>query len=137
MADIKDRVKGAIDTGADKAKNLTDQAAGAAKNAADRLPNNGPGGTGGENQSAGFMDTVKDNAQAAMSAVGDYAGQARDFAGTAADKVQHWAEDAYDVAGKYAGDFGQEMTTLIRRYPVQALLVGFGIGLLLGRVARV
>ena len=134
MADIKDRVKGAIDTGADKAKGMTDQAAGAAKNAADRLPNNGPGG--GDQSSGGFMDTVKDTAQSAVGAVGDYGHQAREFAGQAADKVQHWAEDAYDVAGKYAGDFGQEVSSLIRRYPVQALLVGFGVGLLLGRVVR-
>jgi ElaB/YqjD/DUF883 family membrane-anchored ribosome-binding protein len=132
MADIKDRVKGAIDTGADKAKGMTDQAAGAARDAADRLPNNGPGGQ----QGGGLVDTVKDSAQSAMSAVGDYAGQARDAAGQAADRVQHWAEDAYDVAGRYAGDFGQEMTSMIRRYPVQALLVGFGVGLLLGRVVR-
>ena len=133
MADIKDRVKGAIDTGADKAKGMTDQAAGAAKNAADRLPSNGPGG---DQSSSGFMDTVKDTAQSAMGAVEDYGHQAREFAGQAADKVQHWAEDAYDVAGKYAGDFGQEVTSLIRRYPVQSLLVGFGVGLLLGRVVR-
>jgi ElaB/YqjD/DUF883 family membrane-anchored ribosome-binding protein len=135
MADIKDRVKGAIDTGADKAKGMADQAAGAAKNAADRLPNNGPGGSEGQ-QGGSFVDTVRDNAQSAMSAVGDYAGQARDMAGNAADRVQHWAEDAYDYAGKHAGDLGQEMTSLIRRYPVQALLVGFGVGLLLGRVVR-
>jgi hypothetical protein len=134
MADIKDRVKGAIDTGADKAKGMTDQAAGAAKNAADRLPNNGPGGN--DNQSGGFMDTVRDNAQSALGAAGEYAHQAHDAASQAADKVQHWAEDAYDVAGRYAGDFGQEVTSLVRRYPVQALLVGFGVGLLLGRAVR-
>ena len=44
--------------------------------------------------------------------------------------------DAYSHAGDYAKDFGTEVTGMIRRYPVQALLVGFGIGLLLGRVAR-
>jgi ElaB/YqjD/DUF883 family membrane-anchored ribosome-binding protein len=82
------------------------------------------------------MDTVKDTAQSAMSTVGEYGHQAREYAGQAADKVQHWAEDAYDSAGKYAGEFGQEMTSLIRRYPVQALLVGFGVGLLLGRAVR-
>jgi hypothetical protein len=34
------------------------------------------------------------------------------------------------------GDFGQELTTMIRRHPLPAVLVGFGVGLLLGRAAR-
>jgi ElaB/YqjD/DUF883 family membrane-anchored ribosome-binding protein len=122
MADIRDRVKGAIDTGAEKAKNLTDSAANQAREA--------------QNQGGGMMDTVKDKAESALHAAGDYAHQARDLAGQAADRVQHWAEDAYEHAGHYAKDFGQELSTLIRRYPVQALLVGFGVGLLLGRVVR-
>jgi ElaB/YqjD/DUF883 family membrane-anchored ribosome-binding protein len=131
MADIKDRVKGAIDTGADKAKSFTDQAAAAAKDA---------NGGGAGHQSGGFMDTVKDNAESAMHSVGDFAGHARDrigdYAGRVGDKVSHWAEDAYDSAGHYAKDFGQEVTGLVRKYPVQSLLVGFGVGLLLGRVVR-
>ena len=130
MADIKDRVKGAIDTGADKAKNLTDQAAREAREAADRM--NGPGGE------RGFVDTVKDNAQSAMNAVGEFTHTARDrigdYAGQVGDKVQNWAEDAYDSAGNYAKDFGQEVTTLVKKYPVQSLLVGFGVGLLVGRI---
>jgi len=128
MADIKDRVKGAIDTGADKAKSMTNQAAGAAGEATDRIGNQGDAG--------GFVDKVQDQAQSAMHAVGDFAHTARDRVGAYAGKVEHWAEDAYEHAGEYARDFGHEVTSLIRRYPVQALLVGFGIGLLLGRVAR-
>ena len=85
------------------------------------------------------MDTVRDKTQTALHDAGEFAGHARDrigdYAGKVADKAQHWAEDAADVAGHYAKDFGQEMTGMIRRYPVQSLLVGFGIGLLLGRGA--
>jgi ElaB/YqjD/DUF883 family membrane-anchored ribosome-binding protein len=132
MADIKDRVKGAIDTGADKAKGMTDQAAGAAREAADRLPS----GTGGQQQGGSFTDTVKEGAQSAMHAVGDFASTARDRIGDYAGRVEHWAEDAYDSAGHYAKDFGQELTSLVRRYPVPALLIGFGVGLLLGRAVR-
>ena len=33
-------------------------------------------------------------------------------------------------------DFGSELTTMVRRYPIAAVLVGFGIGMLLGRSAR-
>jgi hypothetical protein len=79
--------------------------------------------------------------------VGEYAGQARDKvrewagdasqgASRAAGQVQHWAEDAYDVAGDKFGDLGKEVTVMIRRHPVPALLIGFGLGLLLGRVTR-
>ena len=130
MADIKDRVKGAIDTGADKARNLADQVAGAAKDATERV-----GNSSGQ-QGSGFIDKVQDNAQSAMHAVGDFANRAGDRIGDYAGKVEHWAEDAYHHAGEYAKDFGTEVTSLIRRYPVQALLVGFGVGLLLGRVVR-
>jgi ElaB/YqjD/DUF883 family membrane-anchored ribosome-binding protein len=136
MADIKDRVKGAIDTGADKVRSMTDQAAGAAKDGADRLAN-GPT-TGGPSS---FIDKVQDNAESALHAAGDFASHARDrigdYAGQVGHKVQHWAEDAYDAAGHYAKDFGGEVTGIIRRYPVQALLVGFGVGMLLGRAVRV
>ena len=124
MADIRDRVRGGIDTAAEKTKGATDQAANAAKEAADRL-GNGP--SGGQQQ--GFMDRVRDNAESAMHTVGEYAGQV-------GGKVEHWAEDAYHAAGHYAKDFGQELTGLIRRYPVPALLVGFGLGLVLGRAVR-
>lgn len=104
---------------------MTDQAAGAAKEATDRMGN----GPGGQQLAAGLMDKVRDNAESAMHTVGEYAGQV-------GDKVQHWAEDAYDAAGHYAKDFGQELTSLVRRYPVPALLVGFSLGLLLGRAVR-
>ena len=124
MADIKDRVKGAIDTAADNTKEATDRF----------ISGNA------QQQGSTFMDTVRDKAQTAVHEAGDFAGHAKDrigeYAGRVGDKVQHWAEDAADVAGHYAKDFGQEMTGMIRRYPIQSLLVGFGIGLLLGRVVR-
>jgi hypothetical protein len=40
------------------------------------------------------------------------------------------------MAGEQLGDFGKEITTMVRRYPIPALLVGFGVGLLLGRAAK-
>ena len=82
------------------------------------------------------MDKVQDNAQSAMHAVGDFATRAGNQVGDYAGQVGDWASDAYHQAGHYASDFGGEVTGMIRRYPVQALLVGFGVGLLLGRVAR-
>ena len=35
------------------------------------------------------------------------------------------------------GDFGKEAAVLIRRHPLPAVLIGFGVGLLLGRAAKV
>ena len=52
---------------------------------------------------------------------------------SAGGRVGHWAEDAYEsVSNVHVGDFGNELTTLIRKHPVPALLIGFGVGLLVG-----
>ena len=34
------------------------------------------------------------------------------------------------------GNVGHDVTEMVKKYPIQALLVGFGVGLLLGRVSR-
>jgi hypothetical protein len=128
MAD-RDTIKGTIDTAADRAKTGIDSAADKAKNLTDRAGGNGgPGG--------GVIDSAKQAVQGVVDRVGDFAGQARDKAGEAGQKVQQWAGDAYDVAADNLGDLGQELTSLIRRHPIPALLVGFGVGLLLGRSAK-
>ena len=54
----------------------------------------------------------------------------------AGDKAQRWAGDAYDATSDAMGDFGKELTTMIRKHPLPSVLIGFGIGLLLGRAAR-
>ena len=111
MADIKDRGNATIDTAAEKKKDLT-------------------------NQEGGLMHTIKDNAESAMHSVGDFVGHARDRIGTSAtkagEKVQHWAEDAYGAGG----DFTKEVTSLVRKYPIQSLLIGLGVGMIVGRVVR-
>jgi hypothetical protein len=108
------------------------------------------GGTGGTTQGGdrGFMETAKDAAHSVADRVSDVAGQAKEkaqeWAGDAYDaardagrRAQRWAGDAYDVAADRLEDFGTEVTGLIRRHPIPAILIGFGIGLLLGRAARV
>jgi ElaB/YqjD/DUF883 family membrane-anchored ribosome-binding protein len=87
------------------------------------------------------MDTLKDNAESAIHSVGDFVGHARDRIGVSAvkagEKVQHWAEDAYDASG----NFRKEVTGLVRKHPMESLLiglgVGLGVGLLVGRAVRV
>jgi hypothetical protein len=60
---------------------------------------------------------TKDTAQ-------EWASSAADLAGQAKDKAVEFAS----TAGHKVGDFGQEVTDLIRRYPLPALLIGFGLG---------
>jgi len=131
---MKDRAKDAIDNTADKAKSATD----AAGNAADKA----------KQSAGGVMDSIRDEvkdvahsvsdfAHGARDRLKDYAGDAGETARHAAEKVQDWAGDAYDATANAAGDFGRELTSFVRKYPVPALLVGFGVGMLLGRVSRV
>lgn len=138
MAETRDKVKEGIDTAAQGAKRLTDRAADTMQSAQTAV-----GGKPGE----GLMDTAKHGINAAADRAGEIAGQAREkvreWAGDAgesvshaADKAQHWAEDAYQYSGEQLGEFGRECATAIRRYPIQALAVAFGVGLLLGRATR-
>ncbi|TMQ32998.1 MAG: hypothetical protein E6K70_15555 [Planctomycetota bacterium] len=67
-----------------------------------------------------------------------------EFMSGAKEKVQEWASDAADIAGQAkdkarqlastavdkAQDWGEDVTSMIRRYPVTSLLVAFGVGLL-------
>jgi len=153
MADMKDKMKGAIDTGADKAKQGVDRAADAFGG---NRGNMGAGNMGGS--SAGVVGQAKDVAHDAAHAVSDFAHQARDKAGNLIDQVkdkagdwaddvsgtakdvghtaQRWAGDAYDYTADHMKDFGSELTSMVRKYPIPALLVGFGVGLLLGRAAK-
>jgi hypothetical protein len=57
--------------------------------------------------------------------------------GSAAEGVAHTLESggAYLQERNLHGMLG-DTTNLIRRYPLQAILVGFGMGLLVGRIAR-
>jgi ElaB/YqjD/DUF883 family membrane-anchored ribosome-binding protein len=75
------------------------------------------------------------------SAVGDAAAQAK-------DKAQEWASSVADAAvsatdqaklatsatAEKTMELGEDVTALIRRYPIPALLVGVGAGFLLGQV---
>ena len=98
------------------------------------------GQTGSE---SGVLETVKEKAQ-------DVAAGAAALAGRAKDTAQEWAEAAGDVACQAggtvqewagaaydtAGDWGQDLTRLVRRHPLPSLLIGFGLGFLLAQVTR-
>ena len=122
MADMKDQVKRGIDNAADKAKNATDRAGDATQTAKDE-------GQGLINRAGDTLGQVRDKAQ-------EWAGDARGAVQHAGERAQRWAEDAYDTTSDTVGDFGREVTILVRKHPIPALLIGFGVGLLLGRTAR-
>lgn len=115
MADLKDRMNKAADTAKNEGQGLMDRAKDAAANVADRAGD--------------VAGTVRDKA-------GEWAGDARDAVQHAGERVQRWAGDAYDATAEQVGDFGKEVTNLVRKHPIPALLIGFGVGLLLGRTAR-
>jgi ElaB/YqjD/DUF883 family membrane-anchored ribosome-binding protein len=95
--------------------------------------------------STGIMETAKEKAK-------DLTSGASDIMSGAKDKVQEWASTAADTASEAAGfvkdkaqeyagvamdkaqDFGREATDLVRRYPIPALLIGFGLGFLAARL---
>jgi hypothetical protein len=136
MAETRDKVKEGIDSAAQGAKRATDRVADAAQSAQGSAQQ----GTMGQ-----IVDSARSAVESASSSVTDYAGQARDKVrewsedanlGRTAQRVQDWAEDAYGVSGEKLGEFGREVTLMIRRYPLPALAVGFGLGLMLGRMTR-
>jgi len=155
MEDIKDRVKTGIDnaagqakqavnTGANQAKQATDAAAGAADKAKQGAANAGDKAQQGGN---GIMDTVRDGVQSAVSAVSggtgagydkakDLVHDARDMAVKAGEQIQQYATDAYGFSAEHVSDFGKEITSVVKKHPVPALLVGFGLGLVLGRCLK-
>lgn len=94
-----------------------------------------------------WASTASSKANDVRSNVGEgiesFAGKIRDKApeqgmlGSAAAGVANTIE----AAGSYLrdhdfGEMGQEVTNVIRRYPIQAILVGVGLGFLLARATR-
>jgi hypothetical protein len=80
----------------------------------------------------------------------DIASGASEMASGARETVQEWTSAAVDAAGQAkhkvqefatsashkAENFGEDVTALIRRYPMQALLLGLGAGFLLAQMQR-
>jgi hypothetical protein len=89
------------------------------------------------------LDTAKEKAEEIASGAGSMMSEAK-------DKVQEWASDAAEAANvvkdkareyastayEQAGKVGENLTDLVRRYPIPALLIGFGLGFLAARMTR-
>lgn len=116
MADVKNNVKSGIDDAASGAKNLLDR---------------------GENVATRAAGSARETMHEVADKAGEYLHDAREWAGHAGEKAQRWAEDAYETATDKTGEFGRDVTNLIRRHPLPAIAIGFGVGMLLGRAVRV
>ena len=83
------------------------------------------------------MDLAGDVVTHAQEKAGEWAAEGKQAIHHAGEKAQEWAAEARDAATSGISDFGKEVTNLVRKHPLPAVLLGFGLGLLLGRTARI
>lgn len=94
------------------------------------------------------MEAVEEKAKEAIATVGDALTGAKDTAqkwassagqgvAQAAESVEGWASDAAGFAAKELKSAGDEITQLIRRYPLAACGIAVGLGYLLSRAFKV
>ncbi len=81
-------------------------------------------------------DKVADKASHVADKVSGYASDAYGSVKDAGHKVEEWTEDAYSATSKQVGHYTDEVSELIKKHPIPAILIGFGVGLLIGRAAR-
>ena len=57
-------------------------------------------------------------------------------AGEVGEKAQRYATEAYDASADRLDDYTKDLSNIVRKYPVQSVLVGFLAGMLLSRTLR-
>jgi ElaB/YqjD/DUF883 family membrane-anchored ribosome-binding protein len=126
MLDTKDNIKGKFGDAADKAM-AGPQEVWDKTRATGKAPEGAAAG--------GLVEAVKEKVQDVATGASELAGKAKDTAqewassvGSAAVQARDKAVELTSAAVSKAEDLGLEVTKLIRRYPLQALLVGFGVG---------
>ena len=98
-------------------------------------------------QATDLAGAVGEKAHGVAAAIAECAGHAKESVRQVAshttesvahakDKVVNWAADAAHHPGAYLKAGGNELTSLIRRYPIPALVCVFGIGFLVGGALR-
>src|SRR4051794_16355223 len=118
----KDKLESAAGQATQKAQDLASNVADKAKNLA--------------SAAADRADSALSSAGSGLSGAADKlrdSGPREGYLGTASRTVA----DNLASAGSYLQDHGvsdiaDDMTTMVKRYPIQSLLVGFGVGLLFG-----
>lgn len=114
LTDKADKAKEALSTVSEKAGELTDQATSKAD--------------AGMEKAAGGLDSLADKVRKQGESMGD--GQVATLATAAADRMQSGAEM---IRSKDADQMMTDLEGLIRRRPVESLLVAAGIGYLISR----
>ena len=89
--------------------------------------------TGAERMAGAAKGMAKDVTEAAKEKVSDATSAAGDLAVHVKDKVRDWTESGAEHARDAVQNAGKEVTSLIRRYPIQSLLVGVAAGFVLAR----
>jgi ElaB/YqjD/DUF883 family membrane-anchored ribosome-binding protein len=134
MPDTKEKLKGGIESAADKARDWTQEAGNQARVAGKRLE---------ESKAGGVAEAVKESVQDVAAGASELACKvtetAKEWASSVGDTSVHAKDKAQEVVSavsEKAGDVGKELTTFIRSYPLQSLLVGFAAGFLTAQLVR-
>jgi hypothetical protein len=142
--DLSSRASDLASRGADKAKELASSASEKASSIAEKAKETARDAA---NKAGDMAKNVGNKAEDAVSSVG---GQMKSLAGTIREKAPHEGivgstasavANTLDSSGAYLQEhnlsgMAEDMTEVIRRYPIQSLLVGIGVGFLLARATR-
>lgn len=86
------------------------------------------------------MQKLRDQGKEMLESAGDAASQAKhkiqEVASDVMSQVRDKTQEFASVATEKAEDLGRDLANLIRRYPIPGLLIGFTVGLFLGRMSR-
>jgi ElaB/YqjD/DUF883 family membrane-anchored ribosome-binding protein len=92
-------------------------------------------------QAKSMAASVADKARSAASDLGERASDVASSLGQQAQNVAHRVQDTWDSGKHYVEErgfqgMGEDLTSLIRRYPVAALCTGLCLGFFVGRSLR-
>ena len=76
-----------------------------------------------------MTDSVVNTAEKATEKTGEWIGDA-------AETVETAVSDGYHSAEHEIEQFGKDVTNIVRKYPLTAVAIGLGLGMLLGRATN-
>ena len=144
MATVTNQIQNAKDKAKDTAANVADRAKDVASNVADKA---GDLAHKAADKAGQYASAAGDKADSAVESVG---GSMKNFAGTIRENMPHQGvlgsatesvAGALESGGRYLEDkglsgIGADVTDLIKRNPVPAVLLALGLGFLIARSTR-